>query len=205
MKIDVILLSGTPASGKDTLTIELNKIDNRFVHFKKHKIASGGKMDDTYYLISKNEFDSMAKHNQFVQYHYRYDRGYGVSADELKKLKELNKIPVIHVGKYENIIKFKEFGIKNILSILICADKDITKKRLELRHSKDSSEIDKRLNAYDEEIEQLCDVLNNRKVLDFDLVFKNNYQDYSDASQKLYNQIKFFEENMNSIYEVIDC
>ena len=205
MKIDVILLSGTPASGKDTLTAELNKIDDRFVHFKKHKIASGGKMDDTYYLISKDKFDNMAENNQFVQYHYRYDRGYGVSADELKRLKELNKIPVIHVGKYENIIKFKEFGIKNILSILIYADKDTTKKRLELRHSEDNSEINKRLKAYDEEIQQLCDVFKNKKVLDFDFVFKNNYQDYKKSTQKLLHQIKFFEENMNSIYEVIDC
>jgi len=205
MKIDVILLSGTPASGKDTLTAELNKIDDRFVHFKKHKIASGGKMDDTYYLISKDKFDNMAENNQFVQYHYRYDRGYGVSADELKRLKELNKIPVIHVGKYENIIKFKEFGIKNILSILIYADKDTTKKRLELRHSEDISEINKRLDAYGEEIQQLCDVFNNKKVLDFDLVFKNNYKDYKESTQKLFNQIDFFEKNMSSIYEVIDC
>jgi len=205
MKIDVILLSGTPASGKDTLTAELNKIDNRFVHFKKHKIASGGKMDDTYYLISKDKFDNMAKNNQFVQYHYRYDRGYGVSADELKRLKELNKIPVIHVGKYENIIKFKEFGIKNILSILVYTDRNTTKKRLELRHSEDISEINKRLDAYDEEIQQLCDVFNNKKVLDFDLVFKNNYQDYKESTQKLFNQINFFEKNMSSIYEVIDC
>lgn len=205
MKIDVMLLSGTPASGKDTLTAELNKIDNRFVHFKKHKIASGGKMDDTYYLISKDKFDNMAKNNQFVQYHYRYDRGYGVSADELKRLKELNKIPVIHVGKYENIIKFKEFGIKNILSILVYTDRNTTKKRLELRHSEDISEINKRLDAYDEEIQQLCDVFNNKKVLDFGLVFKNNYQDYKESTQKLFNQIDFFEKNMSSIYEVIDC
>ena len=205
MEIDIILLSGTPASGKDTITTELNKIDNRFVHFKKHKIASGGKLDDTYYLISKDEFDNMAESNQFVQYHYRYDRGYGVSVNELNRLKKLNKIPIIHVGKYENIIKFKEFGIKKILSILIYADRGTTKKRLELRHSENYSEIEKRLTAYDEEIKQLCDGFNDNKVLDFDLVFKNDYQDYKVASQKLYNQIKFFEENINSIYEVLDC
>ena len=205
MKIDIILLSGTPASGKDTITTELNKIDNRFVHFKKHKIASGGKLDDTYYLISKDEFDNMAESNQFVQYHYRYDRGYGVSVNELNRLKKLNKIPIIHVGKYENIIKFKEFGIRNILSILIYADRGTTKKRLELRHNENYSEIEKRLTAYDEEIQQLCNGFNDNKVLDFDLVFKNDYQDYKVASQKLYDQIKFFEDNINSIYEVLNC
>ena len=205
MKIDVILLSGTPASGKDTITKELTKIDDRFVHFKKHKIASGGKMDDTYYLISKDEFDNMAENNQFVQYHYRYDRGYGVSVSELNRLKGLNKIPIIHVGKYENIMKFKEFGIKNILSILVYTDKNTTKERLKLRHSKDETEINKRLKAYDEELQQLCNIFNDQKVLDFNIIFKNNYLDHVEASKKLYNQIKFFEENINSIYEVLDC
>jgi len=124
---------------------------------------------------------------------------------ELKRLKELNKIPVIHAGKYENIIKFKEFGIKNILSILIYTDRNTTKKRLELRHSEDISEINKRLDAYDEEIQQLCNIFNNKKVLDFDLVFKNNYKNYKESTQKLYGQIKFFEKNINNIYEVLDC
>ena len=205
MKIDIILLSGTPASGKDTITNQLNKIDNRFSHFKKHKIANGGKLDNSYYLIDREKFDKMAQNNQFVQYHYRYDRGYGVSLNELNRLKNSNKIPIIHVGKYENIIKFKQFGLKNILSILIYTNREITKNRLEKRHIKDSDEIKKRLNAYDEEIQQLCDVFNNKKVLDFDLVFNNNYQDYKEASQKLYKQIKFFEENINSIYEVLNC
>jgi restriction endonuclease S subunit len=95
MKFDLILLSGTPASGKDTLTKELCTIDKRFVHFKKHKIASGGKLDDTYYLVTKKEFDQMVENGEFLQYHYRYERGYGVSYKELFFLKEQGKIPVI--------------------------------------------------------------------------------------------------------------
>ena len=38
MKFDLILLSGTPASGKDTLTKELCSIDERFVHLKNIKL-----------------------------------------------------------------------------------------------------------------------------------------------------------------------
>jgi len=205
MKIDIILLSGTPASGKDTLTHKLTELDNRFVHFKKHKIATGGKLDDTYYLISKTEFDHMAETNQFVQYHYRYDRGYGVSYVELERLKKENKIPIIHVGKYENIMKFRESGLKNILSILIYTDKKETEKRLNIRHKDNPYEIEKRLKAYDEEIEQLCEVYNKQKILDFDLIFINNFENIDIATQLLYDKITYFENNVNSIEEVLSC
>lgn len=204
MKLEIILLSGTPASGKDTLTNELMKLDKRFAHFKKHKIATGGKMDDTYYLIPKEEFDNMAKNNEFVQYHYRYDRGYAVSLKELKRLKELNMIPIIHVGKYENIQKFRDFGLKNILSILIHTNRNITFDRLKERHKEDNDEIKKRITAYDEEIVQLCEKLNKEKVLDFDIVLNNNTKDIQAITSSLYKQI-IFKENSTSIEDVLSC
>lgn len=204
MKLEIILLSGTPASGKDTLTNELIKLDKRFVHFKKHKIAAGGKMDDTYYLIPKKEFDDMAQNNEFVQYHYRYDRGYAVSLKELKKLKELNMIPIIHVGKYENIQKFRDFGLKNILSILIHTNRDVTLERLKKRHINDGAEIEKRITAYDEEIVQLCEKLDEEKVLDFNIVLDNNSNDVASITSSLYKQI-LFKENSTSVEDVLNC
>ncbi|MDF1876011.1 hypothetical protein JHD48_09710 [Sulfurimonas sp. SAG-AH-194-I05] len=205
MKIDIILLSGTPASGKDSITNNLIEFDNRFVHFKKHKIATGGKMDDTYYLIPKEEFDNMAQNNKFVQYHYRYDRGYGVSLEELKKLKHIGKIPVIHVGKYENIQKFRDFGLKNLLSVLIHTDRKTTLERLQVRHVNDSNEVEKRITAYDEEIKQLCETLDEKKILDFDLLISNNLDNISNISNELYEKITYKEKNCTSIEDILIC
>lgn len=203
MKIDLILLSGTPASGKDTLTNGLKSLDTRFVHFKKHKISSGGKLDDTYHLVSKDEFDEMAQNGKFVQYHYRYDRGYGVSESELKLLKEINKIPIIHVGKYENIAKFRNFGLKNILSVFLFTDRNITTERLKIRHPNNSIEIEKRLAAYDEEISILKDKIAENVRLDFDISIKNNSNDVEVATHELYEKILYMERNMESIEELV--
>ena len=74
----LLLLSGTPASGKDTVTNAIIKKSNKFTHFRKHKISTGGKLDSSYILVSKESFDTLANNNEFIQYHYRYDRGYGV-------------------------------------------------------------------------------------------------------------------------------
>ena len=189
MKLDIILLSGTPASGKDTLTNELMRLDKRFIHFKKHKIASGGKMDDTYYLISKENFDNMVINNEFVQYHYRYDRGYAVSLKELNRLKNLGKIPIIHVGKYENIQSFIDFGLKNILSILIYTNRNITLDRLIKRHLGDEIEIKNRIKAYDEEINQLFEFFNKDKKMNFDIILNNNSNDITEISLNLYKEI----------------
>jgi len=205
MKFDLILLSGTPASGKDTLTKELCDIDERFVHFKKHKIATGGKLDNTYYLVSKEEFDKMVSNGEFLQYHYRYNRGYGVSYKELFSLKEQGKIPIIHVGKYENIIPFKQNTKFSFLSILIYANKNTTYERLKKRHS-DKQEIEKRLKAYDEEINLLCKY--NKEPLyklSFDIIHDNNISNPRYSACELYYKIKFFEEKMKSLEELITC
>jgi guanylate kinase len=206
MKFDLILLSGTPASGKDTLTKELCTIDKRFVHFKKHKIASGGKLDDTYYLVTKKEFDQMVENGEFLQYHYRYERGYGVSYKELFFLKEQGKIPIIHVGKYENIAPFKQNTTFSFLSILIYTNKDITYERLKQRHLKNEKEIEKRLKAYDEEIDILCNF--NKKPLyklSFDIIHNNNTNNFKWSACDLHHKIKFFEKNIYSLQELIKC
>ena len=205
MNIDLVLLSGTPASGKDTITSEIIKKDNRFVHFKKHKIATGGKLDDTYHLISKEEFDEMAQANQFVQYHYRYGRGYGVSYEELLKNKSNGKIPIIHVGKYENILRFREFGLKNFLSILIYTDRDNTLKRLEKRHINNNDEIENRIKSYDEEVQILCEELNKKSRMDFDLVIRNSTEDINEITLEVIEKINYFENNLESIDDLLCC
>lgn len=204
MKLTVILLSGTPASGKDTLTNKLTELDDRFVHFRKHKINTGGKLDDTYYLISKEAFDSMAENGEFIQYHYRYDRGYGVSKEELVRLNSIGKIPIIHVGKYENIAKFRDAKLNGVMSVLLFTDKATTKKRLELRHPNNEDEINKRLTAYGEEIEQLKNVYLDNQLLDFNFIFKNNFDDLNLATDSLYDLIRKFEKNCLNINEILN-
>ena len=208
MKDLCLLLSGTPASGKDTLTKSIVELDDRFVHFKKHKIASGGKLDDTYYLVDKNEFDSMVSMDKFIQYHYRYDRGYGVSKKEFKHLINCGKIPVIHVGKYENISMFRESGIVNGVSMLIFTNRYVTEMRLKARHDDNSELVRERMIAYDEELKQLCKHLDKYELLDFDMIIENNGDNIHDTARSIISS--FFMEHSKEdttlkIKRIIEC
>lgn len=184
----ILLLSGAPASGKDTITTELIKIDSRYVHFKKHKIATDGKLDETYYLIEKNEFDCMASNGYFIQYHYRYDRGYGVSKKELKLIWDEGNTPVIHVGKYENISPFIDYDDTSLISILLLVSREETNRRLQIRHPNNDTECLVRMKAYDEERNELANLIREGAKLNFDLIIENT----KNASQKTALEIDHF-------------
>ena len=181
----IILLSGTPASGKDTLTSELIKINSRYVHFKKHKIATGGRLDETYYLIEKNEFDSMVDNDDFIQYHYRYDRGYGISKKELKLICGEGKIPIIHVGKYENISPFIDYNDASLISVLLLVSKEETSRRLRIRHPNNNTECLRRINAYEEERNELANLIRGGAKLNFDLIINNTKNSAQEVALKI--------------------
>lgn len=186
-KKTLILLSGTPASGKDSITNEMIKTNSKFTHFKKHKISTGGKLDNTYNLVSKSEFDQMAESNKFLQYHYRYDRGYGVSKAELELNWNNGFIPIIHVGKYENIHFFLNDDNIRIISVLIMTSKDETNRRLILRHNNDNSEIKARMNAYIEERKELSELISKGDRLHFDFIIENTFVSASKVGKLISN------------------
>lgn len=170
----VILLSGTPASGKDTITEKLNRINSKFELFRKHKFGLGGKKDQTYIHIEEKDFNSLINSSEFIQYHTRYDRGYGVSKKELESLLRLQLVPIIHVGKYENILPFKRFDQISCFNVLLTASKESTIKRLSIRHPNDINEQSKRLAAYNEERQELANLFQSGKEIDFHLIINTD-------------------------------
>lgn len=169
----IILISGTPASGKDSVSNYLVDVSDKFTHFKKHKINSGGKLDDSYILVDKSEFDEMAENEKFAQYHYRYERGYGVSKAELQKNFDKGLIPIIHVGKYENIFPFYDLENVEIFSILLLTSAHETNSRLMERHANNNEEIEARMKAYNEERDELSKLIKEGEKLKFDFIIEN--------------------------------
>lgn len=208
MEISAILLSGTPASGKDTITKILSQLDRRFCHFRKHKISSGGKLDESYFLVSAEEFENRKKSGGFIQYHERYGRGYGVSVEEFLRVRKMGKIPIIHVGKYENLQAFRDYGLTDsAISVLLYADRKVTKDRLKLRH-RENEEVEQRLVAYNEELQQLRERLSETGKLDFNLVIINNGNDSSLPAQKIIDKLRerpSDEEARASLDRIILC
>lgn len=200
MNTSSVLLSGTPASGKDTITEALAKLDSKFIHFRKHKIASGGKLDDSYILVSAGEFDAIKMSGGFIQSHERYGRGYGVSVEEFDRVRNNGQIPVIHVGKYENLQSFRSYGLTDAFSVLVFAERSVTQHRLIQRHGEHSSEIAQRLDAYNEEVVQLKNQMVADNYLDFDLAVINNGNDANVPARSIIEAIK----NWPSVEETQD-
>ena len=103
----VVILSGMPASGKDTISEMIYEMDKRFVPFKKHRsVGKFDKIKDTYYNISHDEFEVKITNGDFIQYHQRYGRYYGISEEVLLSYLEKDEIPIIHIGRIENYMAF---------------------------------------------------------------------------------------------------
>lgn len=172
-KKPALLLSGTPASGKDTITNILLKLDKRFKHFKKHR-ANGTKTNNSTYIdISQTDFERLITEEKFVQFHSRYGRYYGVALSELQANWQRGEIPIIHVGKYSNIANFTLAGI-DIFSVLLLVNKDETRSRLHLRHQGDEQEIKQRLKAYQEERDELAKLIASGVSLSFSSILDNS-------------------------------
>jgi len=169
----LLLLSGTPASGKDTITRLLLELDPRFRHFKKHRSSDQEKADGTYIHVTSNEFSSLLAQGAFLQHHYRYDRGYGVAHSELDQHWAKGEIPIIHVGKYENISPIRTQEVK-ATSVLLMVSLSETQRRLHQRHTDDIEEVERRIAAYHEEREELATLIRSGKALEFDLIVDNS-------------------------------
>lgn len=173
----VILLSGTPASGKDTITRILTELNPKFRHFKKHRASEQAKTDGTYIHVSASEFADMAAAGEFLQHHYRYERGYGVSKNELNRHWSLGEIPIIHVGKYENIAPLKAEGVV-ATSILLLVSEEESLRRLKQRHQDEpEEEVERRIAAYRQERNELAALIASGAPLAFDLVLDNSAND----------------------------
>lgn len=167
MDLRIIVLSGMPASGKDTVTLALTKKHPDFVHFKKHKFSISP-FKETYINISKENFIAEINANNFLQYSERYGNYYGIHKCNLSNLLKSGKIPVIHSGR---ISGFKELH-KNlndwnpkikIYHILLWQEMPVLEKRLRER---ERTEVDylKRVVAANEEFQEFYKIENSSYV-----------------------------------------
>lgn len=170
-----------PASGKDTITRELCKNNNSFVAFKKHRsITALDKKKTTYFNIRTAEFVKKIAAGEFLQYHQRYERYYGISEKVFDNYLKQDKIPIIHIGRMENFLSFQS-GLKHykektgynirVIHILLWETIDVLIQRINKRE-KDDDEIAKRTAAAKQEYDDLIKLMRSGGNA-FDLVIKN--------------------------------
>ncbi len=205
MDKQIIVLSGMPASGKDTVTEKLCKEHAEFLAIKKYRsVGEKDPIKDTYINVSKEEFGRKIHEGCFLQFHMRYGRYYGIAKETLCDCFEKDLIPVIHIGRIENYYVFKkavsefenEQGYSvNLHHALLWETKDVLFERISER-DKTADEIEKRKNAMDQEFLDNIEMM-NRKEKPYTVVIKN--QDLHETTEQIFLLTK--EEPIDSGYE----
>lgn len=161
----ILVLSGTPASGKDTITALMEQYGGgRYCFFKKHKgvpDVHGAMVDPrnaAYRLTDQETFLRMAQEQRFLQHHERYGCGYGVSIDELESHWACGQIPIIHNGRQENLPGLFR-GEHTLFSVLLLSGRLATRERILSRNGGDLVDADNRIRAYHEERHEIAEML----------------------------------------------
>lgn len=166
----LVILSGVAGSGKDTIKKELIKrMENveSLPSFTSRSKREGDIEGQTYYFVTKEEFEKMIKQEEFYEYNVHHANYYGTSRKLMNEKIKSGKIIVkdIDVNGTENLIKLFQKDTK-VITIFLRVPKEELRKRLENRIDKPSpEEIILRLNRFDYE---------ESKIGLYDYVIKNN-------------------------------
>jgi len=171
----VLCLSGMPASGKDSVSSRLCELDNKFVWFRKHR-GVDGEPKEGYFNITVSQFEEKIKRGDFVQWHGRYGRYYGVDREELRLLLHQGKIPIIHIGRVDNFYSFRDGLMADaadvrIVHVQLWESRECLKERIAKR-DKTPEEINKRLVAMEQEFCDAESVMRGERV-PFDIIIRN--------------------------------
>ena len=166
----MLILSSPSGAGKTTIT---KKIQQKYHSFKisvSHTTRKPrpNEVDGVdYNFISKKEFESLIKKNEFYEYAKIFENYYGTHKKTIDELSKTNDIifdidwqGTKQLSKYENLNLVKVF--------LLPPDKKELKNRLIKRNQDSIEEVEKRFKAFDDDV---------KKWKDYDYILVNENLD----------------------------
>ena len=155
----MVILSSPSGAGKTTLT---KKIQQKYQSFKisvSHTTRSprSNEIDGVdYFFVSKNDFSKLIKQEKFYEYAEIFGNFYGTSKKVVNEtIKKNDLIFDIDWQGTKQLSKFK--SLKLIKIYLITDSKNELKKRLIKRNQNTQQEVEKRFEAFDEDIKHWND------------------------------------------------
>ena len=151
----MVILSSPSGAGKTTIT---KKIQQKYHSFKisvshtTRKPRSNEVEGVDYNFISENEFKRSIKEGKFYEYAKIFDNYYGT----LKKTVDdmIKKNDIIFDIDWQGTKQLSQFNNLNLVKIyLIPPNKDELKQRLIKRNLDPLSEVEKRFNAFEEDVQ----------------------------------------------------
>ncbi len=155
----MVILSSPSGVGKTTLT---KKIQQKYHSFKisvSHttRAARSNEVNGVdYYFVSQSEFELLIKEKKFYEYAKIFENFYGTLKENVDKT--ITKNDIIFDIDWQGTQQLSKFeNLKLIKIFLITENKDELKKRLLSRNQNTVAEVEKRFNAFDDDVKHWKD------------------------------------------------
>ncbi|TDC82501.1 kinase [Micromonospora sp. KC606] len=140
-----VILYGPPASGKDTVTAALHKLNDKYQQFRRLKAGPGRTVG--YRMSTVAELAALRASGDVVWENRRYGAVYVIDQPGLRaQLQE--RIPVVHVGQVNAVdAVLKAFSGARWTVVALACPRDVAVRRIVERQTGD---VEERLRAWDE-------------------------------------------------------
>lgn len=145
-----IVLYGPPASGKDTVTAALARLDPRFVLLPKLKVGTGRATG--YEFVSAEHLDKLREASRLLVETRRYGNIYAVDRQSIEDRHAAGSVPVVHMGNLADLRQLIGRTPDSWLRVLLWVPREVTEQRSRSRGDADTG---KRLTAWDETLADL--------------------------------------------------
>lgn len=154
MKGKLIIISGPSGIGKDTVVSEYLKRNNayRSISCTSRPMREGDIADETYYFLTKEEFEEKIKNNELLEYAIYNHNYYGTLKNTLDERLD-NGIDVIMIIDVVGEANIKKIYPESISIFLLPPSIDVLIERLNKRGNVSPEDIEDRLETAKKEIE----------------------------------------------------
>ena len=177
----LIILTGSSGSGKNTIINELEKESEKFKFMPSFTTRDKRPNEiegSPYFYLTKEDFQSKIKQNEFIEYEFIHNNFYGSSKTILQEFLEQDKIILKDFGiEGAQNISSKLNNLTPVIKIFLTTSKKELKRRLKNRNEK---QIKLRLKRYNKE---------QKEMFKFDYLIYNN--DLEKTKNLILNLVNF--------------